>query len=189
MVIGAVVVAVSLGGCSGDDGSSLSRDGLAEGGSDCPVDLAGAVTAAGVEGDAGPVTAEVSTGSGEGGRDASALDQAGGVYVECTQPVGGGEVTAVVFASERPAAISLLLPLLQHDLQLAVDDLPGLVERAQSADEGELIDTGGEGAAAVGRLDVDGAESAILYVSASTAPAAASPAQVRAIAEDLLDDL
>jgi hypothetical protein len=50
----------------------------------------------------------------------------------------------------------------------------------------------------VGRLDVDGAESAILYVSASSASSApeavssasaASPAQVRAIAQDLLDDL
>jgi hypothetical protein len=188
-VIGAVVVAASLGGCSGGDGSSLTVDGLAETGSDCPVDLDGAVTAAGVEGDAGPVTAEVSTGSGEGGQDASALDQAGGVYVECTRPVGDGEVTAVVFASEHPGAISLLLPLLQHDLQLDMDDLPGIVERAQDADEGELIDTGGEGSAAVGRLGVDGAESAILYVSASSAPSAASPTQVRTIAEDLLDDL
>jgi hypothetical protein len=103
--------------------------------------------------------------------------------------VGDGEVTAVVFASEQPAAIGLLLPLLQHDLQLAADDLPALVDRAQDADVGELIDTGGEGSAAVGRLDVDGAESAILYVSASADPSAASPSQVRSIAEDLLDDV
>jgi hypothetical protein len=37
----------------------------------------------------------------------------------------------------------------------------------------------------VARIDVDGAESAVLYVSAS----GASPEQVRGVAQDLLDGL
>lgn len=190
-VWGAVaVVALSAvaGGCSDDDGdggSSLSRDDLAEAGSECPVDLAAAVAGAGLDAD-GDTAVEVTEGSGEGGQDAAAIDQVGGVYVECTQPVAdGGEVTAVVLASERPEAVGLLLPLISHDLDLTADDLEGVFDSVQQTDVGELADLDADGPAAVARLDIDGAESGVLYVSSSRA----SADEVRTVAEDLLDHL
>ena len=186
-----MALGTAAGGCSGDDGggggSSLSRDDLAGAGSECPVDLAAAVADAGLE-VGGDVAVEVTEGTGDGGEDASAIDQVGGVYVECTLPAGDGDgdVTAVVFASDRPGAIGMLLPVLSRDLDLGVDDLQDVFDRVEGTDEGELADLGADGPAAAARLDVDGAESAVLYVSASSG---ASPEQVRAVAQALVDGL
>jgi hypothetical protein len=160
-------------------------DRLADGGAACPVDLDEAVAAAGIEAGDGEVAVEVSEGSGDGGQDASALDQVGGVYVDCTRPVDGGEVTAVVFASERPEAVGLLLPQLQHELDLDIDALPDVLDRVEATDEGDLVDLGAEGPVAVARIDVDGAESAVVYVSAPDL----STDEVQTVAEKILDDL
>jgi len=185
-LVAVVALSVAAGGC-GDDGGgggggSLSQDDLAGAGSECPVDLAAAVDAAGLEA-AGDPTVDVTEGSGDGGQDAAAIDQVGGVHVDCTQPVAdGGEVTAIVFASEQPGAVGLLLPQIAADLDLTADDLEGVFDRVQRTGVGELADLDAEGPAAVARLDIDGAESGVLYVSSS----GASPDEVHAVAEDLL---
>ena len=94
-------------------------------------------------------------------------------------------MTAVVFASEQPGAISLVLPLAQRYLRLAADDLEDQLAAFDDADAGELVDLGAEGPVAIARLDVDGAESAVLYVSAPSA----APDDVRHATEGILDDL
>jgi hypothetical protein len=53
------------------------------------------------------------------------------------------------------------------------------------ASPGEPVDLGSEGPVAVARIDVDGAESAVLYVSC----ASAAPGDVQAAAEEILADL
>jgi hypothetical protein len=131
----------------------------------------------------------VERGSGEGGGEASAIDQVGGLYVECTRPVGdgGGEVASYVFASEQPQAISLLLPLIQQDLDLRIEDVESIFERFGATEPGSLVDLGVDGPGAVAPIDVADAASAVLYVSA--AEGGASPAQVRTIAQHILDGL
>ena len=186
-LVAVVVLGAAAGGCGDDDGGggSLARDDLAETGSDCPVDLAAAVAEAGLDA-GGDLTVEVTEGSGGGGQDDAAIDQFGGVHVACTQPVTeGGEVTAVVFASEQPGAVGLILPQIAADLDVASDELEGVFDRVQRTDVGELADLDAEGPAAVARIDIDGAESGVLYVSSS----GASPDEVEAVAGHLLGRL
>jgi hypothetical protein len=188
-LVAIVVAGLVAGGCSGDDddgserdgADALSQDGLAAAGDTCPVDLPGAVAAAGLEAD-GDLTVEVTEGTGDAGVDGAAIDQVGGVHVACSQPLGLGEVEAVVFASDRPGAVGLLLPQIQGDLGVAADDIEDLFRRTEGTDVGELVDLGVAGPAALARLDVDGAESGVLYVFSSSA----SPDEVRAVAEHLL---
>lgn len=189
-LVAVVVLSVAAGGCSDDDDNggsgggsgSLSQDDLAGAGSECPVDLTAAVAEAGLDTD-GDVTVEVTEGSGGGGQDDAAIDQVGGFYVACTQPVtDGGEITAVVFGSEQPGAVGMLLPQIAADLDLTADDIEGVFDRVQRTDVGELADLDAEGPVAVARIDIDGAESGVLYVSSS----GVSPDEVRAVADDLL---
>lgn len=79
-----MVPVLLLGACwGGDDEPSLAMGDLREAGDTCPVDLDDAVVEAGLATDAGEVTVEVTEGTGDGGLDASAIDQFGGAYVEC----------------------------------------------------------------------------------------------------------
>jgi hypothetical protein len=202
----AVLALVLLGACvGGGDEPSLSMDQLDGTGRTCPVDLDNAVAAAGLGEPDADVHVEVERGSGEGDPRAGALagetpiEQVGGVYVECTLPVGDGhregdggdgdarEISSYLLATEQPRAINLLLPLIQRDLELGVDDLNGISDRFAATDEGEIVDLGADGPAAAARIEVDDADSAVLYVSATGG--ATSPAQVRTVAENLLDEL
>jgi hypothetical protein len=97
----------------------------------------------------------------------------------------GGDVTAVVFAAEQPRAIVVVLPHAHRYLRFAAGDPEDQLAAFDETDAGELVDLGIEGPVAIARLDVDGAESAVLYVSA---PSAASN-EVRDAAEAILDDL
>jgi hypothetical protein len=125
-------------------------------------------------------------GSGVGGPEDSPIDRAGGVFVTCALPVdGAGTLTARVYAAGNAGAVDLLLPELQRDLDLATGDLEGVMDGILDTGEGDLADLGDDARAAVARLDVGGAESAVLYVSGDEA----SPDQVRAIATALLADL
>jgi hypothetical protein len=183
----AVTVAGLAGACSsgGADAAdaAFTLDELRTTADTCPVDLASTGLA---PDDAGDVEVDVVEGSAPGGAGASAIDQVSGVYVECTLPVdGGGDVTAVVFASEQPGAVSLLLPHAQRHLRLAADDLEGVLAAYDDADAGELVDLGAEGPIAIARLDVEGAESAVLYVSSPSA----TPDEVRDATGRLLDKL
>ena len=174
-----VGVALVVGACSGGDGEGgggLSVDGLRGAGDECPVDLAGSELAAD---DLGPVEVEVTEGTGEGELDDTALDQAGGVYVECR--TAGADTVAVVYASEQPDALALLLPRVQSDLGLAADDLEVILAAYDDAGDGALVELGAEGPAAVVRLDVDGAESAVLYLSTVSA----TSREVQDAAEDM----
>jgi hypothetical protein len=195
-VISALPTVVLLGACiGGSDDPPMSMDQLADTGEACPVGLDAAAADAGL-GEAGvDVQVEVSRGSGDGGMEDSAIDRAGGVWVECTRPIEGdgesGEITSYLFASEEPAAILLLLPVIARDLELGSDDLEDiagdLADRFTTADEGELLDLGADGAAAAARLEVEEAASAVLYVGSTDG--SASPSQVRSVAEHLLDGL
>jgi hypothetical protein len=173
----AVTVAGLAGACSsGGADAAFTLDELRTAGDTCPVDLASTGLA---PDDAGDVEVDVVEGSAPGG-------QVSGVDVECTLPVdGGGDVTAVVFASEQPGAIRLVLPDALRHLRLPADDLEGVLAAFDDADAGELVDLGAEGPVAIARVDVDGAESAVLYVSAPSA----APDDVRDATEVILDEL
>lgn len=183
------VLLLTVGACGGDDdgdgGGGLSMGSLSDAGDTCPVDLGAAVVDAGMTDDAGDVAVEVTEGSGDGGQDDSAIDQFGGTHVECTVAVDDGEATAIVFATERPSAVNLLLPQMSADLGLASDVLLDVAERAEDAETGELLDLGADGPAAAAPIEVGDAESAVLYVSAPDA----TPEQVRSAAEAMLDTL
>ena len=194
----AASAAAILGACSDGGGHSLSVDQMRDAGGGCPVDLEAAVAASTLGASDGDLTVEVSEGSGEVPPDASvsdwtgqgytALDWYDAVVVTCTQAVDRGDVTVELVAVRRPqagAAVGIVLPQVARDLALTTDELKGVVARFETADAGDLVDLGGEGPIVVARLEVDGAESAALYVSAA-AVAAATPADVRAIVEDLL---
>lgn len=172
---GLAVVVVIAGACSGG-GSSLSLDDLRDTGSKCPVDVAGAVDGA------GKVSVDVEEGSGTGDLDDSAIDQAGGIYVECTVPVDDGEVDVVLFGSKHKSAVNLLLPQINADLDMGVDELPKVVDRYMAADDGELIDLPDGAPGAIAPVDIEDAESGVLYVSSDSL----SPKQVRKIAESIL---
>ncbi len=81
--------------------------------------------------------------------------------------------------------MDLLLPELQRDLDLATGDLEAVLDGILDTGEGDLADLGDDARAAVARLDVGGAESAVLYVSGDEA----SPDQVRAVATTLVAGL
>ena len=173
----AATVAGLAGACSsGGADAAFTLDQLRTADDTCPVDLASTRLA---PEHGGEVDVDVVEGAVPGG-------QVSGVYVECTLPVdGGGDVTAVVFASEQPRAIRLVLPHAQRHLRLAADDLEDQLAAFDEADAGTLVDLGAEGPVAIARLDVDGAESAVLFVSAPSA----APEDVRDATEAILDDL
>jgi hypothetical protein len=191
-VISVLPALVLLGACSGDD-PSLSMDGLEDAGETCPVDLDAAAAAADLADEGAAVEVTVEQGSGEGGLDAPAIDQFGGVYVECRRPAAGSEddegpeLASFLVASDQPGAINVMLPRISADLGLTVDDLQEISDRFAAADEGETVDLGADGPGAAARIAVDGADSAVLYVSATDG--AASAAQVRDVLQRLLDEL
>jgi hypothetical protein len=197
LYLAASAVAI-VGACSDGGGPSLSVEQMRDAGGRCPVDLEAAVAASRLDSPGGDLTVEVSEGSGEVPQDASvgdwteqghsAVDWYDAVVVTCIQAVDGGDVTVELMAVRRPqagTAVGLVLPQVARDLALTADELEGLIARFEAADAGDLVDLGGEAPIAVAPLDVDGAESAVLYVSAAEVDAA-TPADVRAIAEDLL---
>jgi len=145
-------------------------DDLLGAGQSCPVDLDGAMSAAGLAAD-GPVDASVERNEGESDvGELGPMDEAEYVLGECTAPVGDGELAVLVLATPLPRAFNLLIP------------------RIANADEGELVDLDGEAPAAAVRLHSDGDGSAMLYVAARDT-GRPSAAQVHAVAEDVLDDL
>jgi hypothetical protein len=179
----AVTVAVLAGACSpGGADAAFTLEELRTAGDTCPVDLAGTGLA---PDDAVNVEVDVVEGSAPGDAG-SRIGQMSGVYVECTLPVdGGGDVTAVVFAAEQPRAIVVVLPHANRYLRLAADDLEDQLAAFDDADAGQLVDLGAVGPVAIARLDVDGAESAVLYVSAPSA----APDDVQDATEGILDGL
>jgi hypothetical protein len=181
-VLAVTVVGLAVACSSGGADGALTLDELRTAGDTCPVDLPSTGLA---PDDAGHVEVDVVEGSAVGDAG-SRIGQMSGVYVECTLPVdGGGDVTAVVFAAEQPRAIVLVLPHANRYLGLAADDLESQLAAFDDADPGQLVDLGAEGPLAIARLDVDDAESAVLYVSAPRA----SPHDVRDATEEILDDL
>jgi hypothetical protein len=79
----------------------------------------------------------------------------------------------------------MVLPHANRYLRLAADDLESQLAAFDDAEPGQLVDLGAEGPVAIARLDVDGAESAVLYVSAPSA----APDDVRDVTEGIVDDL
>jgi hypothetical protein len=187
-VASVVVSVVALAACSSGGGGSspsLSMDDLDKAGKakECPVDLAKAADKVGLD-PQGKVAVDVERGSGKGdvfGGD-SAIEAMGGIYIECTATTHGHkEVRAVVFGSKHRGAANILLPQLSHDLALPVDQLRVLAERAAKTDVGDRIDLDTDAPGAVELVDIDGAQSGVIYVFADGA--------TRDQAEKILDEL
>ena len=166
--------------CSSGDDGGLSLDDLRDTGDTCPVDLANLPFLAD-QVDAG-VEVEVHEGTGDGGLSDPAIDQLGGVHVECRAADG---TVAVIYGSEQPNALALLLPMLARDLGLSGDEAEVVLAAYDDAEAGDLVEVGAEGPAAAVRLDIDGAESGVLYLSTISA----TPEEVASAAEELADDL
>ena len=181
-----LLVLALLGGChtGGDRPPRLTRQELATTGDTCPVDLAAAVAVAGLEPAPGGVEVEAAQSTGNAGADASALDRASGVEVRCRQDLDEGSVTVTILATEQPEAFSLVLPMLLRSVDLNDDELDDLAEQAHVTPEGHLVDLGDDARAAAARIDVEGAESGVLYVESGSV----APSQLRRIADRLLDD-
>lgn len=181
-----LLVLALLGGChtGGDRPPQLTRQDLATTGDTCPVDLAAAVAGVGLEPAPGGVEVEAVESTGNTGADASALDRASGVEIDCQQDLDEGSVKVTILATEQPDAFSVILPLLFRSVELDDDELDDLVDQAHVTPEGHLVDLGDDAHAAVARIDIEGAESGVLYVESG----AADPSQVRRIADRLLDD-
>ncbi|MFI7241015.1 hypothetical protein [Streptomyces qinglanensis] len=189
----AVVVAAVLASCSGlgadGDGDDGSGDGVrgvgrgdgrgeksasaplsvaavgrmaAEPGSRCPVryDMAGAARAAGVHG-------AVEDGSVEGelpdGAD-TPLAQSDGALVDCGYRLGTEQVRLFTVGVAKGYAVSVLLPQIQHDAGIPMDDLLDYAGRAQRAKRGEALLTSSGNVAAV-RLPVTGQGDVALVLS------------------------
>ena len=170
------------GACSsGDDDAALSLDDLRGAGDECPVDLAGSAL---VADQVGEIEVEVTEGSGEGDVGDPAIDRTVGVHVEC-RTGGDGGTLAVVYASEEPGALAMLLPLALRDLDLASDDADVLLSAYDDTGAGDLVELSEEGPVAIAKIDVDGAESAVLYLSTN----GATPDEVADATRAMLDAL
>ncbi|MGP3990353.1 hypothetical protein [Streptomyces sp. 3N207] len=205
----AVVVAAVLASCSqhaGDDSEGSGRGKqhqpaplsvaavkrmatvkrMAAGpGADCPVpyDLAGAARAAGVHG-AGAVHA----GSVEGelpDDDGSPLARVDGALVDCGYRLGKERVRLFTVAVTKDTAVDVLLPQIQHDAAISMDELRTYAVRAQRAKPGEPLLTSSGNVAAV-RLPVTGKGDLALVVSvAEHRTRGLSRSQVTALARRL----
>ncbi|MGI5352086.1 hypothetical protein ACQEU8_28430 [Streptomyces sp. CA-250714] len=178
----AVVVAAVLASCSqqarddGEDSGGGKRqrsaplsvadiERMAAGpGSRCPVryDMAGAARAAGVDG-AGAVTAGSVEGELPDDAD-SPLARADGALVDCGYRLGKERVRLFTIGVTKGAAVSVLLPQIQHDAAIPMDELLGYARRAQRAKRGEPLLTSSGNVAAV-RLPVTGEGDLALVVS------------------------
>ncbi|WP_019358657.1 hypothetical protein [Streptomyces sp. AA1529] len=189
----AVVIAAVLASCSGlgedgdrgDDGNGDSGDGgrgggraeksasaplsvaavgrMAAGpGSRCPVryDMAGAARAAGVHGpvENGPVEGELPDAAD------SPLAQSDGALVDCGYRLGEEQVRLFTVGVAKGYAVSVLLPQIQHDAGILMDDLLDYAGRAQRAKRGEALLTSSGNVAAV-RLPVTGEGDVALVLS------------------------
>ncbi|MGP3974995.1 hypothetical protein ACTWQF_13495 [Streptomyces sp. 8N114] len=178
----AVVVAAVLASCSqhgGDDSEGSGRGKqhrpaplsvaavkrmAARPGAECPVpyDLAGAARAAGVDG-AGAVKA----GSVEGelpDDDGSPLARVDGALVDCGYRLGKERVRLFTVGVTKDTAVDVLLPQIQHDAAISMDDLRTFAVRAQRAKPGEPLLTSSGNVAAV-RLPATGKGDLALVVS------------------------
>ncbi|MEU7314690.1 hypothetical protein [Streptomyces sp. NPDC007083] len=185
----AVVIAAVLASCSGlgedgdgrDDSAGDNRgDGrgektasaplsvaavgrmAAEPGSRCPVryDMAAAARAAGVRGgvEDGSVEGELPDGAD------SPLAQSDGALVDCGYRLGEEQVRLFTVGVAKGYAVSVLLPQIQHDAGIPMDDLLDYAGRAQRAKRGEALLTSSGNVAAV-RLPVTGEGDVALVLS------------------------
>ncbi|MBO8184616.1 hypothetical protein [Streptomyces spirodelae] len=177
----AVVVAAVLASCSQRGGGGSESDGgkgdrhgpaplsvaaverMADGpGASCPVryDLADAARSAGVDG-------AVKEGSVEGelpdGAD-SPLAQSKGALVDCGYRLGEERLRLFTVGVRKGHAVNVLLPQIQHDAEIPMDDLLAYARRAQRARRGEVLLTSSGNVAAV-RLPVTGKGDIALVVS------------------------
>ncbi|MEW2218708.1 hypothetical protein AB0939_05230 [Streptomyces sp. NPDC006990] len=185
----AVVIAAVLASCSGlgEDGDGGDADGgdnrgdgrsersasaplsvsavrrmAAEPGSRCPVryDMAAAARAAGVHGavEDGAVEGELPDGAD------SPLAQSDGALVDCGYRLGKEQVRLFTVGVTKGYAVSVLLPQIQHDAGIPMDDLLAYAGRAQRAKGGEALLTSSGNVAAV-RLPVTGQGDVALVLS------------------------
>ena len=189
-VIGTVSsIAVLLAACSSGGGSSaISIDELAKAGNTCPVRLSDAtVQAAHLTAPAsGSATAAAST-APPSDLSAPALARANGVEVDCSVTAANGDQVSLLLIAGRVrgAALSLLLPTLQRDGALTVEQLEGIVAAGEKTRPGRLVPLPGSSAVALAVVDVKGARSAAFELSSEKLTRSA----VEAVARDLARDL
>ncbi|MBQ1161382.1 hypothetical protein ACH4RA_11690 [Streptomyces smyrnaeus] len=206
----AVVVAAVLASCSqrgGDDsGSGEERGGGANGrgkrhtsaplsvaavermaakpGPDCPVryDVAEAAHAAGAKGAVTPGSVE---GELPDGAD-SPLARSDGALVDCGYRLGKERLHLFTVGVRKGHAVNVLLPQIQHDARLPMDDLLSYADRAQQTKRGEPLLTPSGNVAAV-RLPVSGEGDVALVVSIGDRDTRLTRGQVTDLAARLAD--
>jgi hypothetical protein len=91
----------------------------------------------------------------------------------------------LVAARVRGGALGLLVPTLQRDGAMSIDQLKGVVAAGEKARPGGLVPLPGSSAVALAVVDVKGAKSAAFQLSSEKLTRSA----VEAIARDLAGDL
>ncbi|MFI8853352.1 hypothetical protein [Streptomyces sp. 891-h] len=178
----AVVVAAVLASCSqqgedkrGSDGGSSARQAsaplsvaaverMADGpGASCPVryDVARAARSAGLDGavEAGSVEGELPDGAD------SPLARSDGALVDCGYRLGKERLRLFTVGVRKGRAVTVLLPQIQHDARIGMDELLDYAGRLQRDRRGEVRLTPSGNVAAV-RLPAAGEGDLALVVSA-----------------------
>ncbi|MEV0413147.1 hypothetical protein AB0I68_20710 [Streptomyces sp. NPDC050448] len=176
-----VAAAVLLAGCRGGD--ALSVDELQEiaggvdpeGGIECPLpyDFAKAATAAGVAGDAGPghargVLPAISAETGEGADRDAPLARNPGALVSCVFHIGQEDLEVHTVATQKPQALSVLLPVVSKAAGVGPEGLIPFSEETAAAKAGTPVLATSGNVAAV-RLELDGDGDASLLLTAGDA--------------------
>jgi hypothetical protein len=148
-----------------------------DGASACPLpyDIAEAVKAAGLEGEAGPGPVQddgdTPVATGEGGKRAEPgepLAENPGALVSCTFHIGQDDVRVHTIATRKPNAIAPLAPVISSLAGSSADDAIGYIDKATAAEAGEVITTTSGNVTSV-RLELDGDGDAALLVGAGEA--------------------
>ena len=186
-----VATAALLAGCSGNGKPPhlsrtvprLSVDTLLNA-HKCPVDLAAAARAAGLKPD-GSATHSVTSGDSTA-ESASAVAQAAGIDVECSQKLSpSGAVELMLLAVDRGSAANLTLPYIAQQGKLGMSDVSQIGATAAKTKVGSLVDLPSQVPGALGIVAIKGKKSAAFTVFGSSV----SRDQARTIANKIDDQL
>lgn len=191
-----------LSGCDDAGGDRLSLDGMRKAASEvgemgsgvCPLpyDVTAAAEEAGLKGDAGPGGArpgdDAPAATAEGGRAArpgEPLALNPGVLITCRFHVAEADLEIQTVVTEKPQAVSVMLPLIQNVSGMASGELGPYVERVAAAQRGEPVLPANGGAVTV-RLPVAGEGDAVLVLAPGhNDDATLSDAQLTSLSERL----
>ncbi|MFG7943474.1 hypothetical protein [Streptomyces cacaoi] len=178
------------GAASRAPGPARIRAWARDPGRSCPVpyDMPAALRAAGV--DRRPAPGSV---SGETADDSgSPLARVDGALVNCGWTLGERRLRLYTVAVGKGAAVSVLLPQIQHDAGLSMSALRTFADRAGAARAGVPVLTpaggrGGDGVVATVALPSHGSDASALVLSTGTGKPQLSRRQVRDVAQELAE--